>query len=259
VPAISTEMVEASHIILHAQESPLGYAHVEAPPPPDPLDAWDEAARADGWPWFGEGRPDVKRQQFLDWTKWAALGAVLESLSLTRDAEGPGGGPATHQQLDLALRHFGEVYERTPRNVMFAVVRKCRTTVAELRGYPQGQGSSRHLLLVSGWLSALLGYLEFDRGDYFAARSHHLAAWQVGQHLGDADLTAWVSANQSMTELYAGDFVAALNFASFGLRIAPSANYPGPPLGRGSGTGARAAEPARRSPPGLGHWGQGYR
>jgi len=164
----------------------------------------------------------MKRQQFLDWTKWAALGAVLESLSLTRDAEGPGGGPATHDQLDLAIQHVGEVFERTPLGVMFAAVLRCRRTVTELSGYPQSRDGRRHLMLISGWLSGALGLLEFDRGNFAAARSHHLAAWQVGQHLGEAELSAWVRANQSMTEFYAADYVAALNFASSGLKVAPS-------------------------------------
>jgi len=143
-------------------------------------------------------------------------------LSLTRDAEGPGGGPATHAQLDLAVRHFGEIYENTPRDVMFAAVRTARRTVSELRGYSQGADGRRHLLLVSGWLSAILGSLEFDRGAYTAARSHLLAAWQAGQHLGEVSLSSWVRANQSMTEFYAGDFTAALKFASSGLEVAPA-------------------------------------
>jgi hypothetical protein len=143
VPGIPAEAPQAS------QESPVGYAHAGD---------W-----ADAVPWSGEGRPDVNRQQFLDWTKWAALGAVVESLSLTRDAEGPGGGPTTHEQLDLTIRHFGEVYECTPRDVMFAAVRQARRIVAELRGHSRSQDGRRHLLLVSGWLSAILGTLEFDR------------------------------------------------------------------------------------------------
>ena len=206
VPGISAEVAEAPHTTPETQESPFRYAHD---------DDW-----ADGWPCFGDGRPDVKRQQFLDWTKWASLGAVLESLSLTRDAEGPGGGPATHAQLDLAVRHFGEIYENTPRDVMFAAVRRCRKIAAELRGYPQSGEGRRHLLMVSGWLSSLLAVLEFDRDDFTAARSHNLAAWQVGQHLADVELSAWVRANQSMIEFYAGDYTTSLGFASSGLALA---------------------------------------
>jgi len=141
-------------------------------------------------------------------------------LSLTRDAEGPGGGPATHAQLDLAVRHFGEIYENTPRDVMFAAVRRCRKIAAELRGYPQSGEGRRHLLMVSGWLSSLLAVLEFDRDDFTAARSHNLAAWQVGQHLADVELSAWVRANQSMIEFYAGDYTTSLGFASSGLALA---------------------------------------
>src|SRR6266536_6326835 len=57
-------------------------------------------------PPHGESSTAANRAQWLHMTLWAGLGAVLESLRLTLRVEGPGGGPATHEQLELAVQHY---------------------------------------------------------------------------------------------------------------------------------------------------------
>jgi hypothetical protein len=66
----------------------------------------------------GLTRSAANRSHFLRATLWTGLGAVLESLRLTLHVEGPGGGPATDEQLELAVRHYARAYWATPAAVL---------------------------------------------------------------------------------------------------------------------------------------------
>jgi len=170
-----------------------------------------------------ESRSAANRSHFLHMTLWAGLGAVLESLRLTLRVEGPGGGPATHEQLELAVEHYAHVYWATPSGMLFDQVRQCRQVVGVMLDRPQPQRQVRHLHLIAGWLSALLGNLSFHLGDYTAARAHLGTALRLGEAVGHRGLLAWVRGAQSMLALYDGRVEAALQLARAGQAVAPSA------------------------------------
>ncbi|HZD72682.1 MAG TPA: helix-turn-helix transcriptional regulator [Actinomycetota bacterium] len=169
-----------------------------------------------------EERSAANRSQFLRMALWTGLGAVLESLRLTLRVEGPAGGPVTHEQLELAVRHYARVYWAMPAGVLFHEVRQCRQLVGTMLDQPQPERQVRHLHLVAGWLSALLGNLAFHLGDYTGARAHLGTAGRLGQAAGHHGLIAWVRGAQSMVALYDGRVQEALSIARQGQAFAPS-------------------------------------
>jgi transcriptional regulator with XRE-family HTH domain/tetratricopeptide (TPR) repeat protein len=173
-------------------------------------------------PLHEESRSAANRSQFLRMTLWTGLGAVLESLRLTLRVEGPGGGPVTHEQLELAVEYYAGVYWATPSNLLFDQVRQCRQLIGAMLDQPQPQRQVRHLHLIAGWLSALLGNLSFHLGDYTAARAHLGTALRLGEAVGHHGLITWARGAQSMVALYGGRVEAALHLARAGYAFAPS-------------------------------------
>jgi transcriptional regulator with XRE-family HTH domain len=168
-----------------------------------------------------EERSAANRSQLLRMALWSGLGAVLESLRLTLRVEGPAGGPGTHEQLELAVRHYAGVYWAMPPAVLFHEVHQCRQLVGALLDQPQPERHARHLHLIAGWLSALLGNLSFHLGDYTAARTHLGSARRLGEAAGHRGLIAWVRGAQSMVALYDGRVQDALRIARQGQAFAP--------------------------------------
>jgi transcriptional regulator with XRE-family HTH domain/tetratricopeptide (TPR) repeat protein len=187
------------------------------PPSPRPPDHHPPSLR----PPDEESRSAAKRSQFLCTTLWTGLGAILESLRLTLHVEGPGGGPVAHEQLELAVEHYARVYWSTPAAVLFDEVRQCRQVVGAMLDQPQPKRRVRHLHLVAGWLSALLGNLSFHLGDYTAARAHLGTACRLGESAGHPRLVVWVRGAQSMVALYDGSPAQALRLARQGQALAP--------------------------------------
>jgi transcriptional regulator with XRE-family HTH domain/tetratricopeptide (TPR) repeat protein len=179
-----------------------------APPPAAPKDQ--------------ESRSTANRSDFLRVSVWAGLGAVLESVRLTLRVEGPAGGPVSHEQLELAVEQYARAYWSTPAGVLFGQVRQCRQLAEGMLDERQPTGSRRHLHLVAGWLSALLGNLSFHLSDYSAARTHLATAGRLGQEAGHNGLVAWVRGAQSMVELYDDRPEAALRLAREGQALAPN-------------------------------------
>ena len=169
-----------------------------------------------------ELRPTANRSQFLRMALWTGLGAVVESVRLTLRVEGPAGGPVTHEQLELAVTQYARSYWTTPAGVLFEQVRQCRQLVDGMLDQRQAVSRRRHLHLVAGWLSALLGNLSFHLGDYSSARMHLGTAGRLGQAAAHNGLCAWVRGAQSMVDLYDHRPEKALRMAREGQALAPN-------------------------------------
>jgi transcriptional regulator with XRE-family HTH domain/tetratricopeptide (TPR) repeat protein len=179
-------------------------------------------ARPEAEPPDQESMSTANRSQFLRMTLWAGLGAVLESVRLTLRVEGAAGGPVSHEQLELAVEQYARAYWATPAGVLFEQVRQCRQLVDGMLDQHQPASRRRHLHLVAGWLSALLGNLSFHLGDYTSARMHLGTAWRLGQAADHNGLVAWVRGAQSMVELYDDHPEEALRMAREGQTLAPN-------------------------------------
>jgi hypothetical protein len=166
-------------------------------------------------------------------------------------------GPATLEHLDLAVERFGLSYLHTPPDQLFREVRDCRQRVSSMVAGRQTLSQRRHLCVVGGWLSGLLGHLALDIGDGGVAHAHCVTAWQLAAESGDAQLGAWVRGTQAMIAFYAGDAADALRFSRAGWTSRRSARPPArgssrSRLGRTRAsvtpTGSASRSPARKTP-----------
>jgi transcriptional regulator with XRE-family HTH domain/tetratricopeptide (TPR) repeat protein len=202
---------------------PSGRPSSPSPLAPAPFDReLGEQARIEPEPKDQESRSTANRSKFLCVTLWTGLGAVLESVRLTLRVEGPAGGPGTHEQLELAVTQYARAYWVTPAGMLFEQVRECRQLVDGMLDQRQSPSRRRHLHLVAGWLSALLGNLSFHLSDYSSSRMHLGTAWRLGQAAGHNGLVAWVRGAQSMVELYDDRPEEALRMAREGQALAPN-------------------------------------
>ncbi len=163
----------------------------------------------------------TKRRELLNNASAAAVGAILadtmvESSELSRWQEASALGAVTLQHLDLAVARFGLIYLHTPPVELFSEVRACRMRVARLLEGRHTLGQRRHLYVVAGWLSGLLGHLSLDLGNEAAARAHCLTAWELARESGDNTLAAWVRGTQAMIATYGGAAQEAVALARSG-------------------------------------------
>ncbi len=177
----------------------------------------------------GEGSP-TKRREVLVGAGVSAVAALLaqsavESAMFGQRWEESDLGPVTLEHLDLAVERFGLSYLHTPPEQLFGQVRECRQWVSSMVAGRQTLSQRRHLCVVGGWLSGLLGHLALDLGDSAVAHAHCLTAWQLAAESGDTRLGAWVWGTQAMIAFYAGDAVDALRYALAGLDIAPRNSF----------------------------------
>ncbi len=176
-----------------------------------------------------EGSP-TKRREVLIAAGTSAVAALLaqsavESAMFGQRWEETDLGPTTLEHLDLAVERFGLSYLHTPPEQLFAQVRESRQRVSSMVAGRQTLSQRRHLCVVGGWLSGLMGHLALDLGDSAVAHAHCVTAWQLAAESGDTRLGAWVRGTQAMIAFYTGDAADALRYALAGLDIAPRNSF----------------------------------
>lgn len=168
--------------------------------------------------------PPTNRRQALaaagSVTTAMVLETVEESRRLSRAGELSDLGPVTLEHLDLAIQRFGETYLTTPLDQMFAQVRATRAEVVRLLEQRHTLSQKRHLYVLLGWLSGLLGETSFGMGNHAAGRAHCVTALQFAKEAGHNGITAWIRGRQAVIETYAGRAAEAINCAQAGQRLA---------------------------------------
>lgn len=142
-----------------------------------------------------------------------ALTAVADSVQLHREIEGPGGGPATREQVQWAVDYYAMNYARyTPSNLA-AEIHRCRTMVVDMLTRNQSERDRTELRRLAGWLSALLGDLAFTLSDYAGAHIHLGTGARLGITVGDNRLAGWSLGAQSMVAFFGDRPIDALDLA----------------------------------------------
>ena len=117
-----------------------------------------------------------------------ALTAVADSVQLQREIEGPGGGPATREQVQRAVAYYAMHYARYTPSVLAAEIHRCRTMVVDMLARDQRERERTELRRLAGWLSAQLGDLAFTLSDYAGAHIHLGTGARLGITVGDQRL-----------------------------------------------------------------------
>jgi transcriptional regulator with XRE-family HTH domain len=82
----------------------------------------------------------------------------------------------------------------------------------------------RELLVIAGWLSLLIGCLNYDLGLARHAETARTAASQLGREAGHGDIIAWSFEMSAWFALTQGRLRSALDYADAGLTAAPHAS-----------------------------------
>jgi hypothetical protein len=155
-----------------------------------------------------------------------ALTAVADSVQLQREIEGPGGGPATREQIQRAVNYYAMNYARYSPSVLAAEIHRCRTMVVDMLLRDQLEQDRTELRRLAGWLSALLGDLAFTLSDYAGAHIHLGTGARLGITVGENQLAGWSLGAQSMVAFFGDRPVDALDLAR------QASEYPDTPLCR---------------------------
>lgn len=127
------------------------------------------------------------------------LGALRESIELAIEAEGPAGGALAREQVAAAVDYYAVNYSRFTPGLLANEVHRTRTVVGRMLTQPQSDDARRELRCLAGWLSALVGNLEFHLSDYPAAGIHFATAARLGTAAGQDHLVCWSLGAQAMT------------------------------------------------------------
>lgn len=130
--------------------------------------------------------------------RWSDASAVRESVQLAMEAEGPGGGPMTLEQLQQAVRYYDLSYSAFPPSLLAGEVRGCRAVVTRMLGHGQPAAVRGTVLLLGAWFSALLGNLAFHVADLAGAQIHLRTTAGLAATAGNRRLLSWVQGAQSM-------------------------------------------------------------
>ena len=129
-------------------------------------------------------------------------------------------GAATLESVDALIAEVGGAYEHSDAVRVYPVVLGQRRWVEELLSGRQPLSRRVELYVLAGKLSALLGYLSFDRGHPSVSAAYCSEAFDLAREAGHNDLAAWVRGVQSFVAYYSGRYQEALDLARDGQRWA---------------------------------------
>lgn len=148
----------------------------------------------------------------------------LGLIELARRAEASDLGGGTLELLaasaDRLCRAYATVYPR----VLSDQARTRLGYVTDLLGKRVTLAQHRELLVVAGWLSALLACTYYDAGDRGAAETARRMTRQFGEHAGHGELIAWSFEIAAWYALVEGRFAQTIELCEAGLSHAGMSN-----------------------------------
>lgn len=186
----------------------------------------------------GKARPSPELAQILDdilgaGGAVAALAAAssrpapagdLQLIELARRAEASDLGAGTLELLTVSADRLCRDYPTVNPRVLSDQARIRLGYVTNLLGKRITLAQHRDLLVVAGWLSALLACTCYDAGDPGAAETARRMTRQFGEHAGHGELIAWSYEIAAWYALVEGRFVQAAGLSEAGLAHAGVSN-----------------------------------
>jgi transcriptional regulator with XRE-family HTH domain len=149
---------------------------------------------------------------------------VFDTLELTRMAGmsdiGAGTIEALHEAADLLCRAYPTVSATTLRDR----AKKRLKQVHELLGRRTTIDQHRELLVIAGWIAAILGCVHFDLGEREEAEAARQAAYQWAKQAGHGELMGWAFEMSAWFALTEGNYEQLIDSAQVGQQIAGISN-----------------------------------
>ncbi len=154
----------------------------------------------------------------------AVPGGDLGLIELARRAEASDLGSGTLELLQASADRLCRDYPVVDPRVLSDQARTRLGYVTDLLGGRVTLAQHRELLVVAGWLSALLACTCYDAGDLGAAETACRMTRQFGEHADHGELTAWSYEIAAWYALVEGRFGQAVALCEAGLAHAGRSN-----------------------------------
>jgi hypothetical protein len=154
----------------------------------------------------------------------AVPGGDLGLIELARRAEASDLGGGTLELLQASADRLCRDYPTVDPRVLSDQARTRLGYVTDLLGKRVTLAQHRELLVVAGWLSALLACTCYDAGDHGAAETARRMTRQFGEHAGHGELVAWSFEIAAWYALVEGRFAQTAALCEAGLARAGVSN-----------------------------------
>lgn len=175
-----------------------------------------------------EGREvsDVRRRNFVIGASAGAAALIADRLLAALEANRLAGAtslaPGTIDGLGQAVAYYSRNVYRLDPHTAYPEVLALRGYAGELMGGKLKLKEHHELVVLAGWLSALMALVCFDRGDYPAALAWCNDAEDRGAEAGHPALAAWPAETRVRVALYEGRPSEAVDAVRAGLAMAPA-------------------------------------
>jgi tetratricopeptide (TPR) repeat protein len=147
---------------------------------------------------------------------------LFSTMELARLIDGADIGAGTLDALGEAADLLGRAYPRTPSAVLKARIKKRLKHVIDLLGGHITISEHRRLLVVAGWMIALLGCVHYDMQEPEEAEAARRTAYLVAKEADDTDLLAWTFEMAAWFALVEDRYEDVIEAATAGLAVKAS-------------------------------------
>jgi transcriptional regulator with XRE-family HTH domain len=149
---------------------------------------------------------------------------IFDTLELARLAEASDTGAGTIEALSEAADLLCRAYPSTPADVLRDRTKRRLSKILNLLSRRIGLDQHRELLVIAGWMAALLACVHYDLGEREEAEAARQAACQWARQAGHAELMGWSFEMSAWFALVEGRYEELVDFAQAGQQIAGPTN-----------------------------------
>jgi transcriptional regulator with XRE-family HTH domain len=149
---------------------------------------------------------------------------MFDTLELARLAEMSDISTGTIEALQQAADLLCRAYPTTPAATLRDRTKRRLNQVVELLGSRTSLDQHRELLVIAGWMAALLGCVHYDLGEREEAEAARQAAYQWARQAGHGELMGWAFEMSAWFALVEGNYEQLIEFAQAGQQVAGVTN-----------------------------------
>lgn len=161
-------------------------------------------------------RPDLVVGTVVPPDALRAEAQVFDTLELARLAEMSDISAGTIEALRHATELLCRAYPTTPAATLRDRTKRRLKQVVELLGRRTNLQQHRELLVIAGWMAALLGCVHYDLGEREEAEAARQAAYQWARQAGHGELMGWAFEMSAWFALVEGNYEQLIEFAQAG-------------------------------------------
>jgi tetratricopeptide (TPR) repeat protein len=144
---------------------------------------------------------------------------LFGTMELARLLDGSDIGSGTLDALEEATDLLCRAYPKTPSYALKVRTKQRLKSVIDLLGSHITIDQHRQLLIIAGWMMALLGCVHYDMQEHEEAEAARNVAYQMAKEAGDSDLLAWTYEMAAWFALVENRYEDVIEAADIGLQI----------------------------------------